>query len=63
MDWNPELYEQFRRYRERPADDLLAAMHDRDPGLVYDLGCGTGRITVQLAQRYPAAQVVAVFGQ
>ena len=58
MDWNPELYEQFRRYRERPADDLLAAMHDRDPGLVYDLGCGTGRITVQLAQRYPAAQVV-----
>ena len=61
MDWSPELYEQFRRYRERPARDLLAAMSsDHEPGLIYDLGCGTGRITLQLAQRYPSAEVVGL---
>jgi trans-aconitate 2-methyltransferase len=60
MDWNPELYEQFRRYRERPAKDLLAAMHGFEPRLVYDLGCGTGRITLELARRYPSAEVVGL---
>lgn len=60
MEWNPELYEQFRRYRERPANDLLAAMSGLEPRLIYDLGCGTGRITLQLARRYPSAEVVGV---
>ena len=60
MDWNPDLYEQFRRYRERPANELLAAMHDLEPRLVYDLGCGTGRITLELARLYPSAQVVGL---
>ena len=60
MDWNPELYEQFRRYRERPANDLTAAMLGLEPSLVYDLGCGTGRITVELARRYPSAEVVGL---
>ncbi len=60
MDWNPELYEQFRRYRERPANDLLAAMLGVEPRLVYDLGCGTGRITLELARRYPHAEVVGL---
>ncbi len=60
MDWNPELYEQFRRHRERPAKDLLAAMPGLEPRLVYDLGCGTGRITLELARRYPSAEVVGL---
>lgn len=60
MDWNPELYEQFRRYRERPANDLLAAMLGVEPRRVYDLGCGTGRITLELARRYPHAEVVGL---
>ena len=60
MDWNPELYEQFRRYRERPANDLLAVMDRLEPRLVYDQGCGTRRITVELARRYPSAQVVGL---
>ena len=34
MDWNPELCEQFLRYRERPANDLLAAMLGLEPRLV-----------------------------
>lgn len=60
MDWNPALYEQFRRYRERPAADLLSAVTAVDPALIYDLGCGTGRITRQLAERYPDAEVVGL---
>ncbi len=60
MDWKPALYEQFRSYRERPAADLLAAVAVVDPALIYDLGCGTGRITRQLAERYPDAEVVGI---
>jgi trans-aconitate 2-methyltransferase len=60
MDWNPGLYEQFRRHRERPARDLLGSVLIEDPQLIYDLGCGTGRITRELAKRYPNAQVVGL---
>ncbi len=60
MDWNPALYEQFRRYRERPAADLLSAVTAVDPALIYDLGCGTGLITRQLVEPFPDAEVVGL---
>ena len=60
MQWNPDLYEQFRRHRERPAWDLIQQISAENPRLIYDLGCGTGRVTTWLAERYPNAQVVGV---
>lgn len=57
---NPELYEQFRRYRQRAAQDVLGSISIVDTQVIYDLGCGTGRIPRELAQHFPNRQVVEV---
>ena len=61
MRWNPEQYARFADERGRPFDDLLArVVPHRPPGLVVDLGCGTGALTARLAERWPGARVVGV---
>ncbi len=60
MQWHPDLYEQFRRHRERPARDLMQQSRWRTRRVVYDLGCGTGRVTTWLADRYRQADIVGV---
>lgn len=60
LAWDPTLYERYRALRERPGRDLLAAIPEIVPGSVIDLGCGTGYLTRQLAQRYPAAAVTGL---
>lgn len=47
-----------REVRERMLEKLDCIK--LQPGCILDAGCGTGRGTRQLAQRYPAAQVVAL---
>jgi trans-aconitate 2-methyltransferase len=58
--WNPAQYHRFADARLRPAVDLLARVTLDDPAMVYDLGCGSGRTTNLLAQRWPGARVVGV---
>ncbi|MFV3075250.1 methyltransferase domain-containing protein [Niveispirillum fermenti] len=60
MQWNPSQYERFRAPRERPGRDLLAALPPLRPGMVTDLGCGTGYLTRQLADRFPDAAVTGL---
>jgi len=60
MAWNPAQYERFRTARERPGQDLLAAIPPLDPGQIVDLGCGTGYLTRQLGQNFPRARVTGV---
>jgi trans-aconitate 2-methyltransferase len=56
--WDPDTYALYRRYRERPAFDLLTAIpRDLDPGDIWDLGCGLGEQAALLAARHPQARV------
>lgn len=60
MTWNPDQYHLFKEARSAPARDLQAMIPDRDYRSIIDLGCGTGEQTLQLAQRFPQAQVTGL---
>ena len=56
--WDPDVYALYRRYRERPALDLLTAIpRDLEPREIWDLGCGLGEQAALLAARHPEARV------
>lgn len=58
VSWDPDVYALYRRYRERPALDLLTALpSDREPREIWDLGCGAGEQAALLAARHPRARV------
>jgi trans-aconitate 2-methyltransferase len=62
MTWDAEQYNKFAAERARPFADLLAQV-DRESDKtrqIVDLGCGPGKLTRQLAERWPGAQVVGV---
>lgn len=58
--WNPAQYERFRDERKRPFFELLARVDAAAPAQVVDLGCGTGDLTLVLAERWPSARVTGV---
>lgn len=58
--WDPQQYAKFADHRGRPFHDLLARVGAEAPGVVVDLGCGNGSLTLDLAQRWPGARVVGV---
>ena len=58
--WDPGQYAKFSDHRSRPFGDLLARVGAREPGLVVDLGCGNGPLTLALADRWPGARVFGV---
>ena len=60
MTWNPDQYHLFKEARSAPARDLQGMIPDRDYRNIIDLGCGTGEQTLQLAQRFPHAQVTGL---
>lgn len=60
MNWDPGTYLRFADHRLRPGLELMARIPDIDPRSVLDLGCGTGRLTAMLAERWPGANVVGV---
>ncbi|MFX4287624.1 methyltransferase domain-containing protein [Janibacter sp. G349] len=60
VTWDPTRYGQFSSERSRPFVDLMARVDAREPGLVVDLGCGNGPLTLSLAERWPQARVVGV---
>lgn len=58
--WSPAQYERFRDERKRPFFELLARVEASAPAQVVDLGCGTGDLTLVLAERWPSTQVTGV---
>ncbi|MCK6539715.1 MAG: methyltransferase domain-containing protein [Anaerolineales bacterium] len=60
MPWNPDLYHKFQSERSAPFYDLLALVEARANLEVVDLGCGTGELTRQLADRLPNSRVTGL---
>lgn len=60
MPWNPQAYEAFADHRMRPAIDLLNRVALEAPRRIVDLGCGSGNVTLLLAQRWPQARILAL---
>ena len=59
-NWNPGQYLRFGNERLQPVIDLIGRIPLETPGIIYDLGCGTGSGTVILKERWPGAQVTGV---
>ncbi|BCL28396.1 trans-aconitate 2-methyltransferase [Streptomyces aurantiacus] len=57
--WDPGQYLRHASHRARPFAELLARVPalPGDPARIADLGCGPGNVTVQLAERWPAAYI------
>lgn len=60
MAWDPEQYARYASERDRPFHDLLAQVGAHRPRTVVDLGCGSGRLTASLSERWPNADVRGV---
>jgi trans-aconitate 2-methyltransferase len=60
MPWNPDVYHKFEKERSAPFDDLLALVSHRQGIEVVDLGCGTGELTLQLAEALPESNVLGL---
>ena len=58
--WDPRQYALFSGHRGRPFADLLVHVDAPAPGLVVDLGCGPGELTLGLADRWPDARIVGI---
>ncbi|MEM7255129.1 MAG: methyltransferase domain-containing protein [Pseudomonadota bacterium] len=58
--WDPSQYLRFGDHRLRPALELLARIPHSDPKHVFDLGCGAGNVTRQIAERWPHATVYGI---
>jgi trans-aconitate 2-methyltransferase len=52
----------FAQPRLRPAIELLLRVDLHAPGVIYDLGCGTGTVTRLIADRWPDAGVLGIDG-
>jgi trans-aconitate 2-methyltransferase len=60
MRWDPAQYGRFADERNRAFVDLTARIDAAAPRHVVDLGCGTGKLTALLAERWPDAVVEGV---
>jgi len=60
IDWDPAAYGRFADHRLRPVRDLVDRIPLAAPATVYDLGCGDGRATRLLTERWPEAAIVGL---
>jgi trans-aconitate 2-methyltransferase len=57
MRWDPQTYARYQDERGRPFFDLVGRVAAKSPRRVVDLGCGPGRLTATLADRWPDAVI------
>ncbi len=60
MRWDPAQYARYSDERSRPFFDLTGRIGADAPGSVLDVGCGSGELTVSLAERWPGARVMGI---
>ncbi|MCC5950667.1 MAG: methyltransferase domain-containing protein [Acidimicrobiia bacterium] len=58
--WDPDLYARFWEERRQPFVDLLALVDPVPGGRTADLGCGNGRLTLELHGHVGAATTIGV---
>jgi trans-aconitate 2-methyltransferase len=58
MAWDPATYNKFRSERMQPFYDCLQLIELRSAMDIIDLGCGTGELTLQLAEFLPEPNMV-----
>jgi len=59
-DWDPELYNRFRRYRAEPVEAILKRLELSDRERIVDLGCGPGENTIELARRSAGGSALGI---
>jgi len=60
-DWDPEVYARFAELRARPFWDLASLIDTSRPiGSMVDLGCGSGELTVALADRLGVTDALGI---
>ena len=59
-EWNAELYRERSSLQQAMAAEVLQALELKGSERVLDVGCGEGRITVEIARRVPNGSVVGV---
>jgi trans-aconitate 2-methyltransferase len=60
MPWDPGQYNKFQAQRSAPFEDLCALIRVREGMSVLDLGCGSGELTLRLADRLPGSSVAGI---
>jgi trans-aconitate 2-methyltransferase len=61
-DWDPELYNRFRRYRAEPVEHILSRLDLAPDETIVDLGCGSGEHTLELTRRSPQGTARGIDG-
>jgi len=59
-DWQPELYNRFRRYRAEPFEHIAERLPIAANDTIADLGCGSGDNTVELARRLEGGRACGI---
>lgn len=59
-DWDPELYNRFRRYRAETFTHMLERLDPAPQDRIVDLGCGSGENTIDLARRTTRGSVLGI---
>ena len=55
--WQRHIYDATRKFFLFGRDRLIATLDVPEGGTVLEVGCGTGRNLIQVARRYPTAQL------
>lgn len=58
--WDAQKYERISALQQQMATEALALVHFRGSERVLDVGCGSGRITAEIARRLTEGEVVGV---
>jgi trans-aconitate 2-methyltransferase len=60
QDWDPALYNRFRRYRAAPVEWILQRLALQPDDVILDLGCGDGENTLELVRRVTEGHVTGL---
>ncbi|MFT7624744.1 MAG: trans-aconitate 2-methyltransferase [Myxococcota bacterium] len=60
MVWDPEQYGRFEAQRARPFWDLAGMVQPEPDMTLVDLGCGTGKLTLQLHRKLAAQHTIGI---